>query len=133
MDANVTPNQQPKPERINLPTPEVMPAVESKEVLPAAPAPAEQSSAVPATPVFTPPPAPVAADPTQATPAVPAVSTPAIANDQDKIEKEWVEAAEQVIKETAGDPHLEEEAVENLQVDYLKKRYGKEVKKTEGF
>jgi hypothetical protein len=58
------------------------------------------------------------------------VPTPATAADQDLIEPEWVNKAEQVVKETEGNPYAEEEGVENLQVDYLKKRYGHEVKKT---
>ncbi len=64
-------------------------------------------------------------------PAAPVVSAPQIAADQDVVEPEWVEAAEQAIAQTAGNPYAEEEAVESLQVDYLKKRYGHEVKKPE--
>jgi len=64
-------------------------------------------------------------------PKAPVVATPQIAADQDVVEPEWVDAAEQVITQTAGNPHAEEEAVENLQIDYLKKRYGHEVKKPE--
>jgi hypothetical protein len=54
-------------------------------------------------------------------------ATPLSAADVDVIEKEWVDKAEDVIKKTAGDPHAEEEAVEAMQVDYLKKRYGRDV------
>lgn len=56
---------------------------------------------------------------------------PAAASDQDVVEPEWVDAAEQAIAQTAGNPYAEEEAVEALQIDYLKKRYGHEVKKPE--
>jgi hypothetical protein len=52
------------------------------------------------------------------------------ADDVDVIEKEWVEVAEQVVHDTADDPHAQEEAVENLQVDYMKKRYGRDIKKS---
>ena len=61
-----------------------------------------------------------------------AAGGPLAAADQDLIEPEWVDKVEDVLRRTAGDPHLEEEAVENLQIDYLKKRYGREVKKPDG-
>lgn len=54
---------------------------------------------------------------------------PEVAADQDAIEPEWVEKAEQVVTATAGNPYEEEEGIEALQIDYLKKRYGFEVKK----
>jgi hypothetical protein len=66
----------------------------------------------------------------QQTPAIP--PTPPEAEDVDLIEKEWVDAAEKVVQQTADDPYQQEEAVEKLQLDYLKKRYGKEIKKPEG-
>jgi hypothetical protein len=49
---------------------------------------------------------------------------PAVAGDVDVIEPEWVEKAEQVVRSHHGDPYGEEEAVEELQEDYLEKRYG---------
>lgn len=52
------------------------------------------------------------------------VSGPATAADVDVIEPEWVDKAEEVIKAHQGDPYGEEESVEDLQQDYLKKRYG---------
>ncbi len=64
-------------------------------------------------------------------PTAPVVATPQVAADQDVVEPEWVDAAEQAITQTTGNPHAEEEAVESLQIDYLKKRYGHEVKKPE--
>lgn len=70
-------------------------------------------------------PAPVPAS----APAVPAgapaaVPTPAVADDVDVIEPEWIEKAEDVVRTHQGDPYGEEKAIEHLQVDYLKKRYG---------
>jgi hypothetical protein len=104
----------------------LVPAVESAPVAPAntpsAPAPAP---IVPATPATVAPAAPVAN-----TAATPTVTSPVIADDVDVIEKEWVDAAQQIVEATAADPYQEEEAVENLQVDYLKKRYGKDIKKS---
>ena len=67
-------------------------------------------------------PSPAPAAPTTA-------STPSTAADQDVIEPEWVNQAEATIIRTAGDPHAEEEAVEELQIDYLDKRYGHKVQK----
>lgn len=84
----------------------------------------------PSTPVSVPdaPPTPVPAPP----PAAPSPgSNPADADDVDVIEKEWVDRAEEVIKDTAGDPYREEEQVEDLQIDYMKKRFGKDIKKSE--
>ena len=53
--------------------------------------------------------------------------TPSVANDDDLIEKEWVDKAKKIINETKDDPHGREQAVSKLQAEYLKKRYGKEL------
>jgi hypothetical protein len=71
----------------------------------------------------------MAAVPTPAAP-LPSDYAPTVAADQDVIEPEWVDRAEQVVSETAGNPFAEEEGIEALQIDYLKKRYGYEVKKS---
>lgn len=60
-----------------------------------------------------------------------AVQGPAIADDVDVIEKEWVDKAQEVIEHTKDDPYQEEEQIEDLQADYLKKRYGKDIKDNE--
>jgi len=52
---------------------------------------------------------------------------PAVAADDDLIEKEWVDKAKKVIAETKDDPYQRERAVGKLQVEYLRKRYGKEL------
>lgn len=123
MDPNVSPT----------PTPEQTPG----PVVPEVPTPPPAAApAVPApTPVPDPMPAPATATspvmPPSDTPGVPTVTplpgTPAIADDVDVIEKEWVDKAEQVVEQTKDDPYAEEEAVEKLQVDYLKKRYDHDV------
>lgn len=59
----------------------------------------------------------------------PVAGAPSAAGDVDVIEKEWVDQANRIIDQTKQDPYTEEEAIEALQVDYLKKRYGHEVKK----
>lgn len=68
---------------------------------------------------------------TSQTPVVQPTVGPVTAADVDVIEKEWVDKAEEVIAKNAGDPHAEEEAIEDLQIDYLKKRYGKDVAKSD--
>lgn len=54
--------------------------------------------------------------------------TPDIANDVDVIEKAWVDKAKQIIKETKDDPKAQEDAFEQLQIEYHKKRYGRDIK-----
>ena len=68
--------------------------------------------------------------PAAATPVPIDGTAPVIAEDVDVIEKEWVDHAESEVKRTAGDPYAEEEAIEDLQIDYLKKRYDHTVDKT---
>jgi hypothetical protein len=54
-----------------------------------------------------------------------ATSSPIVAADQDVIEKEWVDKAKKIISETKDDPHKRSAQVNDLQKDYLQKRYGK--------
>jgi hypothetical protein len=68
------------------------------------------------------PPAPVVSDDANTTSTLPLVAA-----DDDLIEKEWVDKAKAVIAETKDDPYRREEEVSKLQVDYLRKRYGKEL------
>lgn len=78
------------------------------------------------TPVVSPPPtkpAPVADEPIgQAT------TGPAIADDVDVIEKEWVDKAKTIVNTHKHDPYNQEKEASKLQADYLKKRYGKDIK-----
>ncbi|HUC19898.1 MAG TPA: hypothetical protein VMR98_00165 [Candidatus Polarisedimenticolaceae bacterium] len=130
------PNQLPPSERISSPTPEQQPAPAAPETAPNAPQSAPQSQPVqlpqiPDVPAQQVPgaPAPDPLGPALPAPPVPATPNPIVANDTDVIEKEWVDQANKIIEQTKNDPYVEEEAVEALQVDYLKKRYGHEVKK----
>lgn len=52
---------------------------------------------------------------------------PIEANDDGLIEKEWVNKAKQIISNTRNDPYKQEKAVNELQTDYLKKRYGEDL------
>ena len=81
---------------------------------------AGQSTAMP--PVATPDPI-VAAQPSGNA----AVTSTAVANDDELIEKEWVNKAKKVIAETKDDPYRREQEVNRLQADYLSKRYGREL------
>lgn len=53
---------------------------------------------------------------------------PALASDDEVIEKEWVDKAKKIVDQTKNDPYQQEKEVSKLQADYLKKRYGKDVK-----
>lgn len=69
-------------------------------------------------------PTPVVTDDT----ATQALPTATHANDDDVIEKEWVNKSKKIVKETKGDPYRKEHEVSKLQADYMHKRYGKQVK-----
>lgn len=56
--------------------------------------------------------------------------TPSVASDDEVIEKEWVDKAKKIIIQTKDNPYQQERQVSKLQADYLKKRYGKDVKIT---
>ena len=57
----------------------------------------------------------------------PTSDTPVVAADEDLIEKEWVDKAKAIIAATREDPSARERGIAQLQADYLKKRYGKEL------
>ena len=52
---------------------------------------------------------------------------PSVAGDDDLIEKEWVDRTKKIISATKDDPRQREEEVSRLKVDYLQKRYGREL------
>lgn len=53
------------------------------------------------------------------------ISTPVSAADNDLIEKEWVDNLKKMIVDTKGDPFARQYQFKEMQVDYLKKRYGR--------
>ncbi len=55
------------------------------------------------------------------------VSLPLVAADEDLIEKEWVDKAKKIIQETKDDPYRREQEVKKIQIDYVRKRYGREI------
>ena len=85
-------------------------------------APVETASQPPAIPVL---PSPVQAQMPEpvATPS----DVPTIANDDDIIEKEWVNQTKQVLAATKDDPYRRELEVGKLQRDYIYKRYGRKI------
>ena len=52
---------------------------------------------------------------------------PLIANDDDLVEKEWVDRAKKIVAETQNEPHKQKEEVSELKIDYMKKRFGREL------
>lgn len=77
-----------------------------------------QQTAAPVAPV-----APVQLQPQQQA----ATAAPLTAADEDLIEKEWVDKAKEIITETKDDPYTRTARVNELQRNYLQKRYGKVV------
>lgn len=71
---------------------------------------------------------PIPTPQTQA-PSAPVSANPLAANDDDLIEKEWVDRAKKIIAATKDDPYKREVEITKLQADYLKKRYGRVVGK----
>ncbi len=119
------------PQQNPIPGQDREPVIQVPEV-PAAPTPVAPTPQPVTNPAPQPAPLPTlpgAPAPGQQPATAPASSSPATADDVDVIEKEWVEKAEEVVKKNEDDPYDEEEAVEELQTDYLKKRYDHTVDK----
>ena len=55
-------------------------------------------------------------------------TSPAVANDLDLIEKEWVDKAKAIVAGTRTDPHAQNDQMNRFKADYMKKRYGKDIK-----
>ncbi len=54
-----------------------------------------------------------------------------LASDDDLIEKEWVDKAKKIIAETKDDPYKREYEISKLQIEYIRKRYGREIGQAE--
>lgn len=94
--------------------------------LEARPAAIETISSQPALPSL---PIPVLATPVvdDSSTQVVADDTPLVAADDDLIEKEWIDKAKKVLVETKDDPYRREREISKLQIDYIRKRYGREI------
>lgn len=55
---------------------------------------------------------------------------PAIADDNDLIEKEWVQKAKAIVAKTKEDPYTQNKEMSRYKADYVKKRFNKDVKLT---
>ena len=58
-------------------------------------------------------------------------AAPQIADDIDLIEKEWVEKAKEIVDKTRENPYLQNKAISEIKADYIKKRYNKDLAKSE--
>ncbi|HMH30851.1 MAG TPA: hypothetical protein VK534_00035 [Methylomirabilota bacterium] len=91
-------------------------------------APRAKAPAIPA------PTIPLPASPTPVTPpqsngsAIASSATAAILDDDDLIEKEWVNKAKQIVEKTRDDPYKQSEELTVVKADYMKKRYDKTIK-----
>lgn len=72
------------------------------------------------------------AHPQQLQPSAVMRGNPQVADDADLIEKEWVIRAKQIVEHTRTDPHRQSEAMNLVKADYLRKRYNRIIKLTEG-
>jgi len=72
-------------------------------------------------------PTPVIADPQVSSTQISDDDTPSAAGDDDLIEKEWVDKAKKIITDTRDDPYRREKEISKLQIEYIRKRYGREV------
>lgn len=105
--------------RSERPAPQELQPVGPAQGVSALPVPAQQPAAAP-TPAVVPPLRPLTASD----------NNPSVAADEEVIEKEWVDKAKKIITLTKDDPYKQEKEVSKLQADYLKKRYGKDIKVT---
>lgn len=64
--------------------------------------------------------------------AIVATDEALIADDADLIEKEWVVRAKSLVEQTKHDPYMQNKAINQVKADYIKKRYNKDVKVSEG-
>lgn len=74
-----------------------------------------------------PTPIPVTQSPQDDASAAKSGQVPLVANDDDLIEKEWVDHAKRIIAVTKDDPYRREKEISKLQVDYIQKRYGRKI------
>lgn len=54
------------------------------------------------------------------------------ADDGDVIEKAWILKAKTVVEQTRDDPYRQNKEISRIKADYIKKRYNKDIKISEG-
>lgn len=74
---------------------------------------------------------PIQATTVSSTPTVADDANPMIADDVDLIEKEWVEKAKKIVAQTKDDPYKQNEEINKVKADYIKKRYNKTIEANE--
>ena len=79
--------------------------------------------AIPSLPI----PLPVVDDTVQTTNVTANDDSGLVAADDDLIEKEWVEKAKKILLQTKDDPYKREQEVSKLQIEYIRKRYGRTI------
>jgi hypothetical protein len=126
---------------LQLPIPEQSPKTKAAEkAAMTEPAPAEQApmpsekslagqQSAPLPPMTLPlPPAMPQANPINDNSTTTQASPSAIVDDGDLIEKEWVHKAKQIVEANRDDPYKQSEELTVFKADYMKKRYGKNIK-----
>lgn len=127
VDPSLTPQaQEPVPE-VAMPNPEEIDAAKALEQAPAGGFVDPAAAMTPPPPAALPPIDEPSTAANTATPPPPS-ATPAIADDADLIEKEWVMKAKQIVEKTKDDPHRQNEEINKVKADYLKKRYNHDLK-----
>lgn len=76
-------------------------------------------------------PYPVSSTPEPNTQSVEDKSLPVRAEDDDLIEKEWVDKAKQIVGHTKEDPFIQTRELNKFKAEYIKKRYNKDIKISE--
>jgi hypothetical protein len=56
---------------------------------------------------------------------------PPEAQDADRIEREWVMKAKEIIARSSLDPHVQTKEINRVKADYIRKRYNKEIRLAE--
>jgi|SRR3989344_4804409 len=64
-------------------------------------------------------------------PSAPVSASPTMADDEDLIEKEWVDKAKQIVERNKNDPHAQNKEIGLYKAEYMKKRFNKDIKTTE--
>jgi hypothetical protein len=59
------------------------------------------------------------------------IDVPEVAGDIDLIEKAWVQKAKDIVMRTQGDPYTQNKQINRMKVDYIKKRYDKDIRSSE--
>lgn len=72
-------------------------------------------------------PMPVLSVPTTNVQVPAATDSSLVAGDDDLIEKEWVDKAKSIIAATKDDPYRREQEISKLQIEYIRKRYGRTI------